>query len=1089
MAEINTLPIEGESVDKIFHVADVHLRNYKRHDEYKEVFRRLYKEIDERKTENSLIVVVGDVVHSKADMSPELVDMVTEFLGNLADRLPTILTPGNHDCLENNPDRMDALTPIVQAMQHPDLHYVFETGLYKARDVVFSHMNFMDDAENYIPASEIPDQYRKVALYHDVVDRAVTDYGYTLESDEVSEQTFIGFEAAMLGDIHRRQQISEKRTEKVRVTKDEAKDYVGGGWDLAEKDNGVALLKRNWPEARYCGSLLQQNHGEDVGHGFLVWDLDGEIEKPEYVELENEYGFYTLHVDKASLPIRPDIPEKPRLRLKVQNTSGVEVRRITEDVRDLYNIQQLSVMRVEDDGQTLSGEKEAAAIGDLTSVSYQNDLITDYVQRNFPATDEVINEIRDINAQLNKQLDDDDLVNNIKWRPKKFEFSNMFSYGENNVIDFEKMGGIVGLFSENATGKSSILDALCFCLFDKSTRAYKTDQILNNNSDWFECKLTFEIDGTTYVIHRKGEKERDRIPVDVQFYRVNEDGTRENLNGEQRYDTNANIREYVGEYEDFILTTLSVQNDNTLFIEKSQSERKDTLARFMGLNVFDELYTEARDKSNHIESLLEEHDESELKSKIERCKEKREEKKSQRERLKEKKSDLENRKEDLVSEIMDLNKQMSDIGEIDLDIDSLKSRYVSLRKDIENLEDKLEAKAIRKRELEQAIQGLNSYLTQFDAEQLENRKKKQDRLEDQIGDIKTDLKYKRRDLENARKEQEHLSHQEFDPDCEYCVERNERDARKLEEVENEIDELTLEIDDLESKLEEAKRQRNPDVEEEWNKYQEKKEAKRKQERKLSNVKVKHSDVAAELRDKQDGVEEIEEKIEKYNNAKDQIEENDKLEKAASQLNEELSGVKDEIAAIQDKLKSIHSDIRVLERDQETAEENLSKVEGLATKYQAYEYYIESVKRDGVPYERISRFIPQIEQHINSILSQIVDFGVVLEVDGKNINAFIVYDEDNFWALELGSGMEKFVSSLAIRAALIDISNLPRPNFLAIDEGFGNLDTENMNSVYQLFDYLKTSFKFIMVISHIDVMRDEVDDLMEIETGEYSSVMY
>ena len=143
----------------------------------------------------------------------------------------------------------------------------------------------------------------------------------------------------------------------------------------------------------------------------------------------------------------------------------------------------------------------------------------------------------------------------------------------------------------------------------------------------------------------------------------------------------------------------------------------------------------------------------------------------------------------------------------------------------------------------------------------------------------------------------------------------------------------------------------------------------------------------------------------------------------------------------------------------------------------------------MPYELISRFIPQIEQQINSILSQIVDFGVVLEVDGKNINAYIVYDEENMWALELGSGMEKFVSSLAIRAALIDISNLPRPNFLAIDEGFGNLDSENMSSVYQLFEYLKTNFDFIMVISHIDIMRDNVDDLMEIESGQFSSVHY
>ena len=35
------------------------------------------------------------------------------------------------------------------------------------------------------------------------------------------------------------------------------------------------------------------------------------------------------------------------------------------------------------------------------------------------------------------------------------------------------------------------------------------------------------------------------------------------LNGEQRYDTNKIINSYIGFYEDFILTSLSVQNNNT----------------------------------------------------------------------------------------------------------------------------------------------------------------------------------------------------------------------------------------------------------------------------------------------------------------------------------------------------------------------------------------------------------------------------------------------------------------------------------------------------------------------------------------------
>ena len=87
-------------------------------------------------------------------------------------------------------------------------------------------------------------------------------------------------------------------------------------------------------------------------------------------------------------------------------------------------------------------------------------------------------------------------------------------------------------------------------------------------------------------------------------------------------------------------------------------------------------------------------------------------------------------------------------------------------------------------------------------------------------------------------------------------------------------------------------------------------------------------------------------------------------------------------------------------------------------------------------------------------------------------------------------MEKFISSLAIRTSLINISNLPRPNFLAIDEGFGVLDSDNLNSMYQLFDYLKSQFGFVLCISHIDAMRDIMDKLIEIKKANgYSEIRF
>jgi DNA repair exonuclease SbcCD ATPase subunit len=167
---------------------------------------------------------------------------------------------------------------------------------------------------------------------------------------------------------------------------------------------------------------------------------------------------------------------------------------------------------------------------------------------------------------------------------------------------------------------------------------------------------------------------------------------------------------------------------------------------------------------------------------------------------------------------------------------------------------------------------------------------------------------------------------------------------------------------------------------------------------------------------------------------------------------------------------------------------LERYRQLETEYKAYGYYLESVKRDGIPYELISKAVPKIESEINNVLNQIVDFNMVLNTDGKNINGYIIYDEDNYWPLELTSGMERFISSLAIRIALINVSALPRPNFIAIDEGWGSLDAEHISSVVNLFDYFRTKFDFSIIISHVDSMRDMVDNLIEVnKTNGFSNI--
>jgi DNA repair exonuclease SbcCD ATPase subunit len=235
--------------------------------------------------------------------------------------------------------------------------------------------------------------------------------------------------------------------------------------------------------------------------------------------------------------------------------------------------------------------------------------------------------------------------------------------------------------------------------------------------------------------------------------------------------------------------------------------------------------------------------------------------------------------------------------------------------------------------------------------------------------------------------------------------------------------------------------------------------------------------------------ETERQIEEYYKKESVIKQNKLFKAEINSLNVEVSKLNSVLSSVNNNILKSHSNLLIADQTKLKSEESIKRLKELTKQYKFYEYYLEAVNRDGVPYDLISTAVPFIEQEINNILTQLVDFNLMLEMDGKNINCYIVYDTDNYWPIELTSGMEKFISSLAIRTSLINVSSLPRPNFLAIDEGFGVLDSDNLNSIFNLFEYLKTQFSFMLIISHIDSMRDVVDKLIEITKINGNSKIY
>ena len=1040
MIKPNVVKVPFRKLKYIHHISDIQIRNLKRHKEYEEVFERTYEEVRKNK-DNAVAYIGGDIAHSKTDMSPELVDQLSRLFKNLADIVPTIIIAGNHDCNLNNRSRLDVLTPIVDNLNHPNLHYLKDSGVYKCADTTFVVWDCWTDEKDFIEAKDIEGD-TKVVLFHGTVDRCETDLGFRLPSD-VKITKFKGYDMGLLGDIHKRQHLNKEET------------------------------------ISYCGSLVQQNHGEGLSHGYLLWDVPKR--KSEYIEIQNDYGYYTLDIDNGVVPDADDMPSKARLRVRVANTSATELKKALAVIHDKYGVVEMSVTRTDTIYNNDRVRNKTITVGDINSTDVQFDLIRDYLNNNHIVSDDVLLKIKNINESLNQIIPEEEVYRNVNWKLKHFEFSNMFSYGENNKVDFTKLNGIVGMFAPNAAGKSSLLDALSFCLFDTCTRAFKAENVLNNKKKDFFCKVNFEIDGQQYFIERVAKKQRKgNVKVDVDFYTIDDSGEKVSMNGDQRRTTDVNIRKVIGTYDDFILTSLSSQIKNSVFIEKTQKEKKTLLAQFMGLEIFDKLWVAATDEIRDVSAVLKNFKKNDWERDLADIKEQKEDFKKTHKKLLGEKTEIQSKKKLVESQIITLTKKLKPTDKSIGDITNLKENKEVLTKTLSNIDNQLgevssktEKANILDKELRLRIKNHKEQKTEENFIELE-------RLESENRELEIDLDKLKIEVNTKLDKIEKLGDLEYDEDCDYCMKNpftlDAIETKKLVELDkNRVKEHLNKIDDITTNIKELyhTRERKSDLDDTINKLQ-----------KVSTLINETNSSKVLLGEKRKNVlhqlTSIEEKIVKYYEQENDIMFNQQIENEIKKVELELDDVNNSLDMVTDSVNNIFGEIKVVDTKRRSILDNIKKVEDLEEKYEAYQYYLDAVKRDGVPYDLITKALPTIEGEVNNILAQLVDFQMLFEMDGKNINNYIVYDDDNVWPLELSSGMERFISSLAIRVGLINVSNLPRSNFLAIDEGWGTMDSDNLNSVYSLFQYLKSQFQFTLIVSHIDSMRDAVDTLLEIK---------
>jgi len=1035
------------SLKKIFHIADIHIRNVKRHKEYRLVFNKMFDEIRKRGADDSIIYLAGDIAHAKLEMSPELVKEISWLFTECSKTCETILIAGNHDCNMNNSDRLDVLSPIVEALNLPNFHYLKDTQVYSIGGVDFAVFSIFDKRENW-PTADTLFGNKKIALFHGPVDSSQTDVGYVVSSRHFTTDMFDGYDLALLGDIHKRQEMISPK--------------------------GCKVV--------YAGSLIQQNFGESLDkHGFLVWNLD--TMNYEEVDIPNDYGYYTLDINQGIVPNVNDIPTHCRMRVRFSNTDNVGVKKAITDIKFKYGISDFTIIHTDTMSKSKTGNRNnKLEFDDVSDINYQNTLITDYIERMLPqVTNDEHKELERINTDINSRLVQSEQLRNINWKPIKFEFSNMFSYGENNEINFGNLNGLMGLFAANASGKSSLFDAVSVCLYDKCSRAFKAQHIMNNQKDWFECKLHLQIEGVDYYIQRTAKvvNKGKNVKVDVNFWKV-EDGIEVSLNGTERRDTNHIISQYVGTYDDFILTALSLQSNNALFIDKSQSERKDVLAKFMGLDIFDKLYETAVEDSREMTVLIKNFKKIDFTTELADKKNELLHKEDVLSRLKSESDELTIQRDEIQNNISELNKSIVPIDK-NLDIVNLTKSKDDVDKNLQLITKQIlekESSILQNQNLLSEVSQSAVNYTTLNGKNIKEAKADLDLHTQSLSEIERKIELIEESLKGNMEKLSHLEAHEYDPNCKFCM--NNVFVKDAISTKQKVSEQNEELEILQSQQQSLIKQLDmySDVDVYWSNYSNYNTTYQKGVIVLDRDSAELNSLKHRKEVIENQLETIDESIRKYYENEETISNNKKIETKISELSKNKLKVDSEYRSLTDKIMKVSGDIGSITTFIESTETKMKEIQELEEKNKLYTYYMDAVKRDGVPYELITKALPVIESEVNNILNQVVDFSIVLETDGKNINSKIMY-EDQSWALEMGSGMEKFISGLAIRVALINICNLPRPNFLVIDEGFGTLDSDNLSSLFMMMQYLKTQFDFLWVISHLEQMRDIVDGLIEI----------
>lgn len=652
-----------------------------------------------------------------------------------------------------------------------------------------------------------------------------------------------------------------------------------------------------------------------------------------------------------------------------------------------------------------------------------------------------------------------------KWYIKNIEFSNFLSFGENQRLDFDKVNGITVVESDppNFGGKTVLtVDLLMFLFFNTTTKTQKAEEIFNRFTDKNKVTVKGEIliDGEEYVIVRKIERKKAKsgdwtVKTDLDFFKKLADGQLQNFTGEQRKETEEFIKNSIGNIDDFLMTILTTATNLEDLLDAKPTARGQVLSRFLGLEflkkkeeIGKEIYSEfSKGMLSNV------YNTETLKQEIETFGEEIEVLKQESTQASNNIIDVDKRlekgqgyKDDLLKKkFTDLDQELVTLNPLKLEgeINELTQRGESLKKDIKNVK-LVEPKEFYHEDRHDAIK-----------EVIKSRFAEQVTCENKVEEIEDLVKKFGDGIQ-----------------CEHCgiklmeAEITRKKIEQLDSYKRLVEEFKEEI-----KKHEEKEQSFTQLKKDFDEYEKNKLIKEKYEVSLESNELR----LGQAKDKLKRYEEVQDKIKKNNEIDSQ------LLKANARI-DELISEKRGYERIQisngEQIKNYNSQI-------EKKKDTIIKIAEEFEREKIYKIYLEVFGKNGISKIIMKTMMPLINQELQRLLQDSCYFNLEIRINDKNEVEFVMID--NSTGIEKlmisGSGYERTIAAMALRAVLSKVCSLPKPNILVFDEVFGKISNENLEMVGEFFSKLKNYFEKIFVITHNPLVNNWANHVIKITKTE------